>query len=504
MADRKPHKPLLFIEKRLVWLPNAPSAVMAGKPIGKYLQPWQRKVIKTALDEDGSPRQSIFLGWARKLGKSSLFSWLISYFLSEKEGWSGVTMASVFAQSAHIYDSVRAQIENNPRLKDSYKCTKERIVNEDKGNSLFRVYNKASSNLGMIGIRFCAQDQIESMQTRSNIDAVSTGTLMSDTAPFYMLASNAPEHLSHWSLQYLKEKKADPRYKFFEYAAPLKIRWDTEEAKKAANPFYKAVKLFPKKNRHLKALVSNINAEEAAALKSAEDAISYRRYILGQLISASAYKWIESSLLKVMPLREARRAERAILSFDLSLTRDFCAAALCFFKGEQIIIQPFLTLPNIEWRRRKQQYQMRRWAELGHIRIQDRETISREQFMQPIRAAIKGVKLAAHVWDRGLYSAEWSAEFPGKPVLMRGTPMNLTPGVRWLEAKARQGELFITEDNPAVKAQFDSAIASAKSKGYVNLDRASHHESIETALCAVQAAAWHLENKARRFALLSG
>ena len=498
------HRPLDFIKNELVFLPVS-GPELAGKPIGRFIAPFQEKIIKTCLDAEGNNKQNIFLGFSRKIGKSMIFSWLYSYFLENKEGFQMVSMASTFMQSGHIFDLLRRQIELNPNINTAdYKLTREKIINKKRDNAVHRIYSEAGANLGMLNISAVICDQIESMQTRANIDAIVTGMIMSQSKPLYLMAANCPEKMSHWSIDYLKTKKKDPRFSFFKYQAPLNKPWNSFEAKQTANPFYKLFQEDNEKYKHLKTLCENIDAEEKAAVDSSEDSLSYRKYILGQLISSRVYQWIESKKLKEAKLKDFK-GSRAVLSIDIALVRDFCGACVAFFKGNKIGIRSFLHVANVDWRRKRQQFLFRQWADKGWITIQDQKAIDKTVFLGEVKNWLSEnrIRIDKHVWDRGLCSVEWTKEFHGEPELVRGSPQNMAGGIRHLEAASHSGNLFLIDGNDAVKAQFDSAVASAKSKSFVSLDRLSDRESIEIPICAVMATKWNLENKINDFPIMA-
>ena len=503
----KPHKPLQFIKDKLIFLP-ASGKTLAYKKVGKFICPFQEKIITTAYDHNGDVKNSIFLGWSRKISKSMLLSWFYNYCLESKEGWQGVVMASTFGQSGNIWDLIRGQIESNPEIcEGDYSLTREKIKNNITDSCIYRVFNKASSNLGMVAIQSAIADQIESMPTIDNINAVFTGMLMQEGKPHFLLASNPPIHISHWSIDWLKAKKEDKRFKFFDFSAPLSMDYESVDARVKANPFYALYKKSPKKYKHLKGVVSNIDAEFESAKKS--DVVTFRKYFLGQRISSKSYEWVKSQDLKVMPLQEVlERNTRVVAGFDLSLVRDICSCVLCFFDETEgkIFMKPFFHVSNIREKSKKQQSQFLTWHNQGHITIQDLPAIDRDIFLNEIKDFISthNIRLAKHVWDRGLVSTLWTDCLAKEPELVRGTPYHMTAGIRHIEAKAREGSLYMTEDNPCFRVMFDSCIVSAKSKGYCSLDRASDKHFIDGCISAVLATKWILENKKKQFMILSG
>ena len=69
--------PVKWIEKNLVFPPIISSELIAGHKVGKHIIPFQRKVLKEALEN----RKDIFIGYSRQISKSSLFAWIVLYLM---------------------------------------------------------------------------------------------------------------------------------------------------------------------------------------------------------------------------------------------------------------------------------------------------------------------------------------------------------------------------------------------------------------------------------------
>ena len=62
----KQHEPLEFIKNRLIFLPLS-GPKLAGQKVGKFILPFQEKIIRAALNEKGEPNKNIFMGFSRKI-----------------------------------------------------------------------------------------------------------------------------------------------------------------------------------------------------------------------------------------------------------------------------------------------------------------------------------------------------------------------------------------------------------------------------------------------------
>ena len=189
-AKIKPHRPLQWMCDNLIFLPVS-GPKLKGKLIGKYLLSFQEQIITEALDKDGNPKKNIFLGYSRKISKSMLFSWIFNYFFENKEGFNLVNMASTFTQSNIIYSLIADQIMLNPRIVTAdYKITREILKNEERHNHLYKIFSKASSNLGMLNVSAVIGDEVGAMQSRENLNSIMSGLAMAQTKPLLLFSSN--------------------------------------------------------------------------------------------------------------------------------------------------------------------------------------------------------------------------------------------------------------------------------------------------------------------------
>lgn len=506
----RPHKVLDFIKERCFFLPDSSDPPLTGEPVGKYIAGFQERIIRDAYNPQGEAKKSLVMLSSRKWGKTMISSWLATYCLCEKKGWRGLCSAATYDQSQHLYQLIEKQIKLSPKIDESkFKITKEKIINLENDNELGRIYSEAGTNLGFVKIQSFFVDQLESWNNKSNLVSIESGMLMMRHRPQLIIAANVPLQPSHWSTTYLDRLRKDRDYSFIEYSAPLKERWDTEKAKRAANPFYALYKKNPKRYSHLAGFARNLNKKEAVAKQDTDESVDYRRMTLGQRISQKAYQWIRSEDIKTISLKEVLSwGSRITIGLDLSETTDFSAASVTFFnkKSDKIAFYPILHLAeNMAWRQRHQQRQFRRWAAQGFITLQPgRKAVNVLDFLDSVDSFIMKNKLRVEqfVWDRGLVSGSLTDRYP-KSTLVASTGYQMGGAIRRAEGRAKQGELFIIGENPCVRWQFDNAICSSTSKGYTILTRGSERESIDICQSLALSIKWERENPEKNYLIAS-
>ena len=492
------HKPLNWIKEHLIFLPLS-GPKLKGKPIGDFILPFQEKVICDALDNEGNPKKNVFMGFSRKISKSMLFSWIYNYFLETKEGFNTINFASTFNQSHVIFKLIADQIKLNSKINEKeYKITREKIENKERYNTNSKIFSKASSNLGLLNISAVIADELGAQQSKENLDSVVSGLAMAQTKPLMLYASNPSEKQTHWSNEYLKTLREDKDWVFHDFSAPIKSDPYSEKSKCLANPFYN--EFVKTKNPLYKGVFDFINKESEKAKRfGGESLISYRRFQLGQRVSTQAYQWVDVSDIQIAsPDILKDKSLRVILSFDLALTRDICSCVVCLFNEntEDIYIYPILHVANTKPRTPTQQKRFQDWNEQGFLKIQNRDSISKDFFLQDVKDFLKKNNLVyeAHVWDQN-YSTGWTDDLGGDPVLYKGTAAEMSHSIRFVEARNRDKKLHFIGANPCLSWMFENAICSVKSKSYTLLDRVTWQDSIDGAVCTVMATKYFLEHR---------
>ena len=493
--------PLQWIKENLIFLPlSGPS--LKGQKVGTHILDFQSDIIKSALNEDGSFNKNVFMGFSRKISKSMIFSWIFNYLLEKKEGMTLVNMASTFSQSNIIFSLIANQIKLNRFInEEDYTIRRDYISNNKKHNTLNKIYSSASSNLGMLNVSCLIADEVGAMQSRENLNSILSGLSMAQGKPLLLFASNPSELPSHWSNDYLKTLRKDKDWVFYDFSANPKLDPHSKKAKMSANPFY--AEYVRTKNPILKSVHTFIDKESQRAKQSSENLVVYKRFQLGQRVSARAHTWVDVNHIKIADEKVLKdKSLRAILSFDLALSWDFCSCVLCLFneKTEDIYLYPFLHIATTQHRPESQQVKFKAWHDQGHITIQGYNAINKSLFIAEIKEFLKkwDIKPEKYVWDRAL-STGWTEEFSSDPLLIKGTAFELSHAIRFIEARSKEGKLHFIGKNPALKTMFDSAYCSVKSKGYTLLDRATSRESIDGAVCCVLGTKYFIENRKQNF-----
>lgn len=495
-----PHKPLDFI-KELIFLPVS-GPKLAGKKVGKFILPFQEKIIKTAMDHNGHPKKNIFMGFSRKIGKSMIYSWILNYFLEEKKGFNSVVMASTFSQSQIIAGLVGDQIKFNPNIDNSkYKITRDLIQECSAQNKICKVFSKASSNLGMLNVSCVCGDELGAMQSRENLNSIVSGLALSQSRPLLLFASNPPEHETHWSNDYLKNLRQKKNWKFFDFVASMKTDPLSKQAKIEANPFYAHYE--KTKSPIFKPVKDFLDEETEDAKLSAENLLNYRRMQLGQKLAANFFPWISVSDIQAASTDILKNKDlRQIIGFDVALSRDFCSAVLCLFneETEDVYLHPILHIANVDDRRPSQKSRFREWDQAGYITIQNRPAINKNIFVSDVKNFLKENKITPekYTWDRNL-SAGFSDEFSDDPVLYRGNRFEMGYPIRWLEARAKEKKLHIVNNNPCLKWMIECSVCKGE-KGNSLLDRVCKKtQCIDGAISAVFATGYFLQNRKQEF-----
>ena len=237
--------PVKWIEKELCFPPIISSELIAGDKIGKHIIPFQRTVLKAALENN----KNIFIGFSRQISKSSLFAWIVLYLLENKH-IQGVTIGPTYGQGDVVFKAIKKQIQFSESLSERYKIRQDYIENKYSGSLVKKIYNSPSANLGNMAIGFVVIDELcaYSPLAKENLLTILGGLGMSGKQPLQLYATNPPTDPLHWSLDYLKSLRADNNTAYFEFSADPKLDIYSEKTWAVANPFIESLSEDEKEN----------------------------------------------------------------------------------------------------------------------------------------------------------------------------------------------------------------------------------------------------------------
>jgi len=491
-----PHKPLKWIEDKLIFPPASP---LAGAKLKGHLLSYQKDLIRAALNADGSVNKSVFIGFSRKIAKSFLFSAILTYLLTRRGVASGV-LASSGDQAAIVFGQVGQNIGISPYIDDKiYKIHKDKITNTETYSTCERFYNSPGALLGRSLSVLCC-DEIGAMPSQDSMDSLSSGMAFAKDKPLLLCASNPPQDPgSHWSLDFVREKKKDRDWKVFHYAADSKVDPFSKAALAQANPLFKAFQKHPKKYPHLAGVARYLLKQMSDAKKSGNSALIYMKYQLGRLVVTKNSLFIDGSTLRVAELGEVLKLPNLSISLglDLAFHRDFCACCVGFHTKDSMFLYPILHIPNgaLKDRTPRQVSYFRKMHNEGFITIQDQKVLCKDEFLGEIKDFLKknqiAQKVRSVVWDRGLCPQEWQDSLRyGQTFLVRASPSEFAAPIESLQALSKAGRLYLIGESPITRKMFSDCITSERSRGFRMLNRASSAQNIDIAI-ATCLSKWH-------------
>ena len=497
------HEPLSWISKNCVFPPQAGKA-LAGKSVGKYLLPFQKKILKAIFKEKGGINKDVYIFGCRKISKSLLYSWTAFFLLcdSRRTGYEVPVTASVFNQGLILHRQIESQITSQKEQKD-FKIRRDYFLHKKTMNKIHVVYNSTDSNLGLQSSA-AIFDEIGAYKDSSIIDTIQSGQSLSQGRPLNLFASNPPKHPHHFSVGLLKALQSDPGTEVFKFSAPVDSDWESpstwevnpfiKEYRKNKNPLFKGVYDFYKRE-----------IEKVKQANSPEKETSFRRLLLGQVISQDASVFIEDDELKTIPAESEVLLDRKLrfcVALDLSTVRDFTAVNFMLFDelNEKLFFYPMLYLPKIDSRLPTQARIFQRWNDAGFITIQNSPVTDKEAIVSDVFAFIKDMdrKPEAIVFEQA-GSSGWLPDFKSdfKTEVVRYRPLDVTESVNKIQRIAKKGHFYMINENPCVRWQLSNCSVSEKSKNYRMINRLSPRASIDTFAALSMGMKHFLDNKKR-------
>ena len=500
---RQQHKPLQWIEKNFRF-PVSSGRHLAGKPVGKYLLPEQRKMIREVFSPNGDIQSSLYIQGCRKVGKTMMHSMITWYLLNDPKriGFQGSCMASIFQQSKLVYEQLISQKFNK---KDIIFLT-ETIKQKKTKARLDFFANSPNAVLGLEGDMLIA-DEIAVYKNPDALLNLSTGGALAPDRFLKLFSSNPPLTDDHFSIDFLKSCSSDPNFKVHRFVLKAKEDWTKEENWAKANPFI--AEYFNSKGKRFSYVMEFYRDYfNNRALNSKMEEHSFRRYLLGQFCSG------ENEFIDLNKIREcgdevySDSSVRWCVGADYSVTTDMTCLALCGWsqsKGK-LFVKPFLYLPNCNKRRESQKRKLQQWEKAGYLTIQNREVLDGDQVSSDVIGFISERNIVPEciIFDKALSQYHIDAFKDFKTQAVRMSPMEMTRGIRELQRVGQDNGLYFIGRNDCLKWQFGNILVSEKSRNFVTMNRVSTSQNIDGPQAIALAMKYFTENKTKNYLIMSG
>ena len=498
MQQRK-HLPLEWISRNFCF-PDSAGRELARKPVGPFLLPFQKKIIKEVFTHGGDLKNSVFIYGCRKIGKSMMWA-MVSWFLVNDQKRRGVripVIASLFQQTKLIWEQLVCQ-----------KYSKEvrfylETIRQNKTKAKIDFFaNTAGSCLGQESDLLVA-DEIGVFKNDSALNTLSTGGALAQNF-VKLYSSNPPLTDDHFVIDLVKSCDADPNFKVHRFTLGAKQDWTNEE-NWAINPFI--AEYFNSKGKKFSYVMKFYRDYFNRALKSKSEEISFRRFLLGQFCSGEQ-QYIDISKIKECDEQIFKNSNvRWCVGCDYSITHDFTAVALTGWdqSNNKIYVKPFLFLPNTNRRRDTQKRMFENWEKSNYLTIQRKEVLCGSQVAAEVITFLseRNIVPEAVVLDKALsqHHIESFADYKVQSVRMSAREM--TSAIRELERVGADNGLHFIGRNDCAKWMFSNVIVSQKSKNFVLMNRINDMQNIDFPVAVSLCMKHFVENKPKQFVILSG
>ena len=491
--------PVKWIESHLIFPPVISSELISGHKVGEHIIPFQRKVLKEALEK----RRDIFIGYSRQISKSSLFAWIVLY-LMENHSLQGVTIGPTYGQGDVVFKAIKKQIQFSDFLSGKYKLRADYIEHKKSGSMVKKIYNSPAANLGNMAIAFVVIDELcaYSPLAKENLLTILGGLGMGGNKPLLLYATNPPVDPTHWSLDYIKTLIADDNTSYFDFSAKESADIYKEKTWAKSNPFI--AYYLKTKDPVYKWTYDFYKSKALLAKESKEAELDFRRQLLGQRVATDAFKFADIKRIQCADDSIYKdKSLRWCLGIDPAWKFNFCSVSLVGFNEstESLFIKHFLFLANTDNRRASQKIQFREWDKQGFIKLFNEDTVPREQVIKEIKTFIanKGLKIERVIVDPG-QAKQWDFEKEFSQLeYVYNSPRHMTGAIRYLEKIIHARKCFFIGKNPCALIQFDSAIVSNKSQDYCSIDKASEWASVDSVIASTLATKHLSETKKKKY-----
>ena len=319
-------------------LPHVKGSKWAGDPI--KLQPWQCFVLGSVFGWIGKRNglrrfRTVYLEIPRKNAKSTLGSAVGLYMLCEdgEHGAEIYSAATTRDQARIIFADAQAMARATAELREHYRLTvNAHNLSVIETGSKFEALSAEGSTLDGLNTHCALVDELHAHKTRAVFDVLEGSTAARAQALLWLITSAGSDRAGicyeqrTYVTKILDRVIQDETYFGIIYTIDDGDSWQEEDSWRKANPNY-GVSIYPDDVRRL--------AQKAAQLPSAQNNFLTKR--LNVWVSSNS-AWMNMRALEKCIDPELNlddfAGETCVIGMDLATTKDVCALAIVFRKGD--------------------------------------------------------------------------------------------------------------------------------------------------------------------------
>lgn len=220
----------------------------AGRPF--ELQDWQKSIVRRAFgwisSKTGFRRyRTVWIEIPKKNGKSTFAGGLATKLTAaDHEPGAEVYSAAASAEQARmVYDSARMMVENSPKLRRRFVCTKQSLY-VPSSHSTYKVISSLAATKHGLDVHGIVIDELHAHSKPDLVNALQYGTASRDQPMTIYLTTagvdrNSIGYQKHdYALRILRDPSLDPTFLPVIYAADPGDDWQDPRIWKKANPGY--------------------------------------------------------------------------------------------------------------------------------------------------------------------------------------------------------------------------------------------------------------------------
>ena len=390
-------------------------------------------------------------------------------------------------------------------MKVILRCEKKSVTHKKNLNSVFSQHTQSE---GLYGKQASAAvfDEVSNMQNDDPIEAVTSSMTLVEGKALQLYASNVPTERQNFVIPMIRGFQKDTDFIVKKFCAPAKADpFDPQTWR--CNPF---VDQYFKKGKRFKHVFSHYAKRAELAKQSKKSLLDFKRLYLGQAVVGDL-DYIPLDRIKFVSEDEMleRKDLRWCAGIDCSVSFDFTALSFTGWNQntDELFVVPFMYLPNTDKRAPSQKKLFQKWDAEGHIRIQQKPVLDFNEVINDFYSFIDETKIKPErvVFDPALSAHYWEAFSPFKAEKIKMTGRNMAPGISELERIGyASGLKIVGPENPAVLWMFENVTLSTTQRNYLTFNKKSTNENIDLVDSIVLPLVWMLENKRKKFVIMSG